>query len=341
MSDQTEVNENKEYPTQLFVTISGNHPMAEAALANTLSATFNEKGISGRRANPSEFDANFAEQTINGLANNANNSINVLSTQLTLNRMQGQTEAYEYPHWGDANQLWTTLPNDQLKDLWPTFNLAQKRAIYETLNDLNIQVEGEDEPLTLESALRIVHDESETFIRFNPNQDKTAFDHATIDGSFVDQAELHAILYVLNNAVPDDNGQPVSVDWDKIADEPTAFPPATAEETADVAVTPEFEAGENPAQSGAHPAPELPDGREVPEVPANPEPAAGPEKHPEQVNLTDGVPTVTEADPVLSPQVDTNTTQAAVGFDQQRQTTRADLPASGSVVQPTRSALEE
>lgn len=339
MSDQTEV--KQEYPTQLFVTIAGNHPMAEAAVAAVLSAFFNERNIPGRRQDDSSFDANFAVQTVNDIAKNPQSTVNIMVSQLTLNALQGQYQVWDWPNWGDASQPWTALVNDSLRNLWPTFTTQQKRAIYESFNELNIQVEGEDEPLTLESALRIVNsDDSETFVRFNANQDRTAFSNVTVDGKFVDQADLHAILFVLSNAVPGETDE----DAPRLAEQPAVVEPTGLE-------TPELSAGENPAHNGAHPAPELPDGREVPDVPEAPEHPAGPEHHPEDVNLVDGVPSVKSEDPTLAVNVPKSEPMSTgigerhddvVSFDAaQSGLSYATPPASGTVRPYHHNALED
>jgi len=320
MSDQTEA--KQEYPTQVFVTIAGNHPMAEAALGSVLSTFFNDLGVAGRRQDAKVFDAKYAVDTVNGLAANQQNTINIMTSPLTMESMRGEYKEWDWPTWGDASQPWTALVNDSLRNMWSMFTSAQKRAIYESFNELNIQVEGEDEPLTLESALRIVHEESETYVRFNPNRDRTAFGNATVDGSFLDQAELQAILFVLNNAVPG---------TDEGDDEPRLRQQQT-EVVGDVQPAPELEQGDNPAQNGAHAAPELPDGREVPDVDAPVADPASPEHNPEHINLTDGVPTVKSTDPVLAPVSNAEPTDAL---------TLAEPPTSGSVVQPSRDSVED
>lgn len=285
MSDQTEVQQEKtEYPSQLFVSIAGNHPMAEAALGSVLSTFLTDLNINGRRVNSESFDSKFAAETVNGLAANEKNTVNIMVTSLTLQRMQGQYQAWDWPNWGDASQPWTALVDDSLRNLWPTFTSEQRRAIYNSFNALNIQVEGEDEPMSLEHALNIVNsDNTETYIEFRGHHGRDHWDEVVVDGK-PDAAELRAVLFVMENAIPDENGNPV----------------LRQTQTPDTAEVAELELGENPAQNGAHAAAELPDGREISDTNAPVDNPASPEHNPEQIDLTDGVPTVKSDAPSLA-----------------------------------------
>lgn len=320
MSDQTEA--KQEYPSQLFVTIAGNHPMAEAALASVLSGYFNDLGIAGRRQAPEVFDPKFAVDTVNGLASNQQNSINIMASSLTMQSIRGEYQVWDWPAWGDASQPWTALVDDSLRNLWTTFTSQQKRAIYESFNALNIEVEGEDEPMSLEHALSIISsDNTETYVHFQGTQEKQRWDEVKVDGR-VDSAELRAILFIMENAIPDAEGNPTM---------PTT--PSSAPETAEVA---ELKTGENPMQNGAHAAPELPDGREVPDVDAPVTDAASAEHNPDQVKLADGVPSVKSTDPVLAP-----VSEANVSTNPADAVTLASPPASGTVTPVHRDSVED
>lgn len=323
MSDQVE---GKVYPSQLFVTVAGNHPMAEAALGSVLSTFFNDRGIAGRRQANEVFDAQFAIDTVNGLASNQENTVNIMTSPLTLAAMRGEYQVWDWPTWGDQSQPWTALVNDELRNMWSTFTSQQKRAIYNSFNALNIEVEGEDEPLSFEHARRIILDESGTYVRFNPNKDRTAFGGITVAESLLDTAEIQAILFLLNNTVP---GKDEGDDEPRLREQPVV-------EDTDAQPTPELTVGENPASNGAHAAPELPDGREVSDTDAPVADAASPEHNPEKIDLTEGVPAVKSTDPVLAP-VSGN----IVSNDPSDAATLASPPASGSVVEPSRDHLED
>lgn len=321
MSDQTEV--KQEYPSQIFVSVSGNHPMAEAAVASVLSTLFNDIGVAGRRQGENVIDSKYASEVVNGLSNNGNNTINVMANPLTLEAMRGSTQAWDYPAWNDESQPWTALVSDSLRNLWPTFTTHQKRAIYDSFNALNIEVD--EEPLSLEHALSIVNpNNTEAYIEFRPNAARDGWSEIVVDGT-VDLATLDAITFIARHAVPGTDG----------SDTPVLSSAPAPVEGGDIPEAPTLEMGENPATNTAHAAAELPDGREVPELPTEIKTAAGPEHNPEDVQLDVGqVPTINADDPVLAPvvpQQDPTAGLASVSFDETNRSTLNTPVTSGSV----------
>ncbi|AHI60250.1 hypothetical protein Ea357_099 [Erwinia phage Ea35-70] len=293
MSEQAAV-KPKNY-TNLTVTIAGNDPVAATAVASVLSTYLNEKGLAGRRLGENAIAPDFAVQSVEGLAADQNNSVNVSVDTLTMESLQGRTQVWDWPTWGDSEQPWTALVGDELRNLWSTFSGVQKRAIYKSLSALNIVVE--DDEMTEEKAQDIINN-SEVYVDLRDVRNDGSYNRVLIDGAATIE-ELDAIKFIFQTAR---EGNPVTHE------------DITLQQQQD-------------ASNGAHAAPELPDGRETPEMPDTLEPLASPEYNPEDLEPGTGIPAVNPTDPSLAPQ----TKQQAVSFDNSDKATLAAAPTSGTV----------
>ncbi|QZA70883.1 hypothetical protein AH06_107 [Erwinia phage AH06] len=183
-------------PTRLKINVAGNHPLLATAAAAAIADVFTKLNVAGERPSQWSIDGDYAQQLLQELAADQNNTIDVHADPLTVAVMQGKTEVWDWPIWNNPDEPWTALVTDELRGLWSSFTSVQKRAIYYTLTGMNIVVE--DDEMTIAKAQDIIN-ESEVYVDLRNPREDGSFASVVVDGNVYADV-FAAIVFLYQNA---------------------------------------------------------------------------------------------------------------------------------------------